>query len=98
MAANSENAQQAAEGELSVLTMSDDQIMNEVHVTHDYDHADETFDADSLFRVAQNILKRATRIVDNMVQVYISYMFLSLQDFLLFFFFLVFFGIHYCRS
>ncbi|XP_062150218.1 protein SIEVE ELEMENT OCCLUSION B-like [Alnus glutinosa] len=67
MAANSENAQQAAKGELSVLTMSDDQIMNKIHATHD-DHADETFDPDSLFIVAQNILKRATHIVDNMVQ------------------------------
>ncbi|XP_062171798.1 protein SIEVE ELEMENT OCCLUSION B-like [Alnus glutinosa] len=67
MAANSENAQEAGKGELSVLTMSDDQIMKKIHATDD-DHADETFDADPLFIVAQNILKRATHIVDNMVQ------------------------------
>jgi hypothetical protein len=85
MAANSENAQEAGKGELSVLTMSDDQIMNKIHATHDA-HADKTFDAEPLFIVAQNILKRATHIVDHMVQVYISYMFLSLQDFLLLFF------------
>ncbi|GLT55804.1 hypothetical protein SLA2020_288920 [Shorea laevis] len=58
-------AKQAINGELSVLTMSDDQIMNQIYATHV--HADENFDADSLFVVVENVLKRATLIVDNVV-------------------------------
>jgi hypothetical protein len=61
-------AQQAVKGEQKVFTMCDDQIMNEIYATHVHD--DETFDADSLFIIAENILKRATRIVDNFVLVY----------------------------
>jgi hypothetical protein len=64
-------AKPAINGELSVLSMSDEQIMNQIYATHV--HADEKFDADSLFVVVENVLKRATLIVDNavMVNIYI---------------------------
>jgi hypothetical protein len=67
-------SQQAVKVELNVFTMCDDQIMNEIYSTHVHD--DETFDADSLFILAENILNRATHIVDNFVQ--LVYLFLPI--------------------
>ncbi|KAB1199854.1 hypothetical protein CJ030_MR0G012607 [Morella rubra] len=63
--ATAQSVRQAVKGELNVLTMPDDQIMNQIYATHV--HADEKFDADSLFAVTENILKRATLLVDNVV-------------------------------
>ncbi|KAG7996908.1 hypothetical protein I3843_01G184500 [Carya illinoinensis] len=51
--------------EINVLTMSDDQIMNTIYATHV--HGDEKFDVDSLFVVTENILQRATHLVENVV-------------------------------
>ncbi|KAE8022604.1 hypothetical protein FH972_008390 [Carpinus fangiana] len=47
--------------------MSDEQTMSETSAIH-HEPADEKFDADSVFVIANDILKRATRIVDLMVQ------------------------------
>ncbi len=62
-------SQKVIKTEPSVLTMPDDQIMNHIYATHV--HNDEKFDVDSLFVVVENILKRATAVVDNVVLVYI---------------------------
>jgi hypothetical protein len=62
-------AQQPNEGELNVLTMSDEQILNLISATHGHVSSDENFDADSVFVVVKNILKRATHIVDNVILV-----------------------------
>ncbi|KAG6732712.1 hypothetical protein I3842_01G191300 [Carya illinoinensis] len=43
--------------------MSDHDIMNHIHATHI--PGDEKFDVDSLFLFAENILKRASLIIDN---------------------------------
>ncbi|KAL4643403.1 hypothetical protein ACB092_02G089500 [Castanea dentata] len=51
------------QSELSVLTMSDHDIMNHIYATHV--HGDEKFDVESLFVLIENILKRATLIVDH---------------------------------
>jgi hypothetical protein len=59
-------AQQPNEGELNVLTMSGEQILNLISATHGHD---ENFDADFVFVVVKNILKRATHFVDNVLQV-----------------------------
>ena len=72
-------SQKVIKTELSVLTMPDDQIMNHIYATHV--HNDEKFDVDSLFVVVENILKRATAVVDNVVLVYI-YMFQEKRFFL----------------
>jgi hypothetical protein len=55
--------------ELTVLTMSDHDILNQIYATHV--HGDDKFDVDSLFILAENILKRSTLIVDNVALVYI---------------------------
>lgn len=68
--------------QLSVLAMSDEQILKLIYATHV--HADEKFDAKALFIVAKNILKRATHIVDNVV---VIYMLLSLYITSVFFYF-----------
>uniref|UniRef100_A0A2N9EJ56 Sieve element occlusion N-terminal domain-containing protein n=1 Tax=Fagus sylvatica TaxID=28930 RepID=A0A2N9EJ56_FAGSY len=57
------SAQETVKSELSVLTMSDHDIMNYIYATHV--HGDEKFDVDSLFALVENTLKRATLIVDN---------------------------------
>jgi hypothetical protein len=57
------SAQQTVKRELTVLTMSDHDIMNQIYATHV--HGDEKFDVDSLFILVENILKRSTLIVDN---------------------------------
>lgn len=54
--------------ELSLFAMSDQKILEQIYGTHV--HADESFDDDSLFVIVENILKRATQIVDKIVQVY----------------------------
>ncbi|KAH7522201.1 hypothetical protein FEM48_Zijuj07G0113200 [Ziziphus jujuba var. spinosa] len=51
---------------LGLFTMTDNKIMDLIYATHV--HADETFDDDSLFIIVENILKRATQIVDKVVQ------------------------------
>ncbi|KAF3456890.1 hypothetical protein FNV43_RR01544 [Rhamnella rubrinervis] len=51
---------------LGLFTMSDHKIMENIYATHV--HADENFDDDSLFIIVENILKRATQIVDKVVQ------------------------------
>ncbi|KAE8007879.1 hypothetical protein FH972_004440 [Carpinus fangiana] len=52
---------------LNVLTMSDEQILNLISATHGHVSSDENFDADSVFVVVKNVLKRATHIVDNVI-------------------------------
>lgn len=59
----------AGEIESNPLTMSDDQILDQIYSTHV--HSDTKFDAASLFTLAQNTLARSTHIVDSVVQVYI---------------------------
>jgi len=66
-----------AENERNPLTMSDEQILEQIYSTHV--HGDTKFDVDSLFTLVENTLRRSTRIVDNVVQVY-------MHSFLLFFF------------
>ena len=61
--------EQHIEGELSLFTMSDHKVLDLILATHV--HSDESFDEDSLFLIVENILKRATQIVDKIVQVYI---------------------------
>jgi hypothetical protein len=70
--------------QLSMLAMSesDKQILKQIYATRVLD--DKKFDANSLFIVAKNILKRVTHIVDNVM---VIYMFLSLYITSVFFFF-----------
>ena len=56
------------QSELSVLTMSDLDIMNHIYATHV--HGDEKFEVESLFVLVENILKRATLIVDHVALVH----------------------------
>ncbi|PON53335.1 Sieve element occlusion [Trema orientale] len=53
-------------GELSLFTMSDDKILDVVYATHVHD--DDSFDVDSMLLVVENIIKRSSLIVDNIVQ------------------------------
>ena len=66
---SSSSSSTAVEGELSLFTMSDHKVLDLILATHV--HSDESFDEDSLFLIVENILKRATQIVDKIVQVYI---------------------------
>ncbi|KAL4643401.1 hypothetical protein ACB092_02G089300 [Castanea dentata] len=60
------SAQQPIKAELSVFTMSDEQIMNHIYATHV--HADDdNFDEDSLFSIVENILKHATVVAENVM-------------------------------
>jgi hypothetical protein len=70
--------------QLSMLAMSesDKQILKQIYATRVLD--DKKFDANSLFIVAKNILKRVTHSVDNVM---VIYMFLSLYITSVFFFF-----------
>ncbi|KAG6732706.1 hypothetical protein I3843_01G183600 [Carya illinoinensis] len=52
-------------GNLSLFTSTDHEILNQIYATHVHD--DEKFDVESLFIIVENILKRATQIVDNVV-------------------------------
>uniref|UniRef100_A0A7N2LM01 Sieve element occlusion N-terminal domain-containing protein n=1 Tax=Quercus lobata TaxID=97700 RepID=A0A7N2LM01_QUELO len=56
------STQKAIEDELSVSTMSNNQIMDQISATHV--HADKNFDAESLFIVVKSILNSAIH-VDN---------------------------------
>ncbi|KAI4345743.1 hypothetical protein L6164_012842 [Bauhinia variegata] len=58
----------AGENEHNPLTLSDEQILDQIYTTHVHDHAETKFDVDSLFTLVENILKRSTHIVDNVVQ------------------------------
>lgn len=55
------------QSEHNPLTMSDDQILEQIYSTHV--HSDTKFDVDSLFTLVENTLRRSTHIVDNVVQV-----------------------------
>ncbi|KAI4317946.1 hypothetical protein L6164_025767 [Bauhinia variegata] len=59
---------QTGESEHNPLTLSDEQILDQIYTTHVHDHTDTKFDVDSLFILVENILKRSTHIVDNVVQ------------------------------
>ncbi|KAI9123089.1 hypothetical protein K1719_005978 [Acacia pycnantha] len=54
------------ENEHNPLTLSDDQILDQIYTTHV--HSDTKFDVAPLFSLVENILKRSTHIVDNVVQ------------------------------
>nr|KYP60820.1 hypothetical protein KK1_023234 [Cajanus cajan] len=56
----------SAENEHNPLTMSDEQILEQIYSTHV--HSDTKFDVDSLFTLVENTLRRSTHIVDNVVQ------------------------------
>ncbi|KAF3456883.1 hypothetical protein FNV43_RR01537 [Rhamnella rubrinervis] len=57
---------QHLEGELGLFTLSDHKILESIYATHV--HADESFDVDSLFSIVENVIKRSTQIVDNIIQ------------------------------
>ncbi|KAK7847122.1 protein sieve element occlusion b [Quercus suber] len=59
------SSQQTNKGGLSLFTLSDHEILNQIYTTHVHD--DEKFDVESLFIIVENILKRATVVVDNIV-------------------------------
>jgi hypothetical protein len=65
-------AQQPIEGELNVLTMSKEQIVNLISATHLHD--EENFDADSLLAVVQKIHERHVKM--GRYHVFEVYMFL----------------------
>ncbi|KAL2325101.1 hypothetical protein Fmac_024159 [Flemingia macrophylla] len=58
--------QSADQTEHNPLTMSDEQILDQIYSTHV--HSDTKFDVDSLFTLVENTLRRTTNIVDNVVQ------------------------------
>jgi hypothetical protein len=60
------------EVESNPLTMTDEQILDQIYSTHVH-NSDTKFDAASLFTLAHNTLARSTHIVDSVVQVYILY-------------------------
>nr|POF06212.1 protein sieve element occlusion b [Quercus suber] len=64
------SSQQTNKGGLSLFTLSDHEILNQIYTTHVHD--DEKFDVESLFIIVENILKRATVVVDNIVLVNID--------------------------
>lgn len=53
--------------ELSLFSMSDKKILDEIYTTH-HVNVDTSFDDDSLFGIVENILKHATQTVDKIVQ------------------------------
>nr|XP_023881779.1 protein SIEVE ELEMENT OCCLUSION B-like [Quercus suber]POE73892.1 protein sieve element occlusion b [Quercus suber] len=59
------SSQQTNKGGLSLFTLSDHEILNQIYTTHVHD--DEKFEVESLFIIVENILKRATVVVDNIV-------------------------------
>lgn len=61
------NKEQPNKAAHNPLTLSDDQILEEIYSTHV--HSDAKFDVNSLFSVVDNIVERSTRIADNVVQV-----------------------------
>jgi hypothetical protein len=84
------SAQQTVKRELTVLTMSDHDIMNQIYATHV--HGDEKFDVDSLFILVENILKRSTLIVDNVSLVIPTTLVLYKKLVFIFFFSLLWFN------
>ena len=62
------SSQQTNKGGLSLFTLSEQEILNQIYSTH-HVHDDEKFDVESLFIIVENILKRATVVVDNIVLV-----------------------------
>ncbi|XP_057425082.1 protein SIEVE ELEMENT OCCLUSION B-like [Lotus japonicus] len=60
------NKEQPNKAAHNPLTLSDDQILEEIYSTHV--HSDAKFDVNSLFSVVDNIVERSTRIADNVVQ------------------------------
>lgn len=62
------SSQQSKKGGLSLFTLSEQEILNQIYSTHVHD--DEKFDVESLFIIVENILKRATVVVDNIVLVW----------------------------
>ncbi|KAF4365766.1 hypothetical protein F8388_003435 [Cannabis sativa] len=58
--------QKHTEPDLNLFSMTDQKILDLIYATHV--HADESFDEDSLFLIVENVLKRATQIVDKVVQ------------------------------
>ncbi|KAK7847121.1 hypothetical protein CFP56_007138 [Quercus suber] len=60
------SSQQSNKGGLSLFTLSEQEILNQIYSTH-HVHDDEKFDVESLFIIVENILKRATVVVDNVV-------------------------------
>lgn len=65
LAGSGSSSQQATKGDLSLFTLSDHEILDQIYSTHVHD--DEKFDVESLFIVVENILKRSTGIVDSVV-------------------------------
>ncbi|TKY63468.1 sieve element occlusion s [Spatholobus suberectus] len=57
---------QTAESEHNPLTMSDEQILEQIYSTHV--HSNTKFDVDSLFTLVENTIRRSTHIVDNVAQ------------------------------
>ncbi|XP_061371201.1 protein SIEVE ELEMENT OCCLUSION B-like [Gastrolobium bilobum] len=57
---------QTPENEHNPLTMSDEQILEQIYSTHV--HSDTKFDVSSLLTLVENALRRSTQIVDNIVQ------------------------------
>jgi hypothetical protein len=76
------------EGELNVLTMSNDQIVNLISPTHL--PAEEKFDASSLFVVVRNILKRVTHDLLTMFYWYVCFYYHIIYTIFFFHFFLFF--------
>jgi len=64
------SAQQPIKAELSVLTMSDEQITNHIYAIHVHAN-DDNVDEDFLFAIVENILKCATVVANNVMLVYI---------------------------
>ena len=62
------SSQQSNKGGLSLFTLSEQEILNQIYSTH-HVHDDQKFDVESLFIIVENILKRATVVVDNVVLV-----------------------------
>ena len=62
------SSQQSNKGGPSLFTLSEQEILNQIYSTH-HVHDDEKFDVESLFIIVENILKRATVVVDNVVLV-----------------------------
>jgi hypothetical protein len=85
-------AQQPSEGDqLNLFTMYPHEIMDLISATHIVP-PDEHFNAEPLFVVVKNILRRSTQIVDNVLLVYICFYhhIYSSENSLSFFFFSLF--------
>ncbi|KAK7268778.1 hypothetical protein RIF29_21486 [Crotalaria pallida] len=58
----------ADENKINLFLMSDEQILEQINSSITHVHTDTKFDANSLFTLVQNTLRRSTHIVDNVVQ------------------------------